>query len=98
MTPILPPGWFFPSKVASSGERGGQCWADAFTPAISARVERTAGPPENALPAGSGWPYRGVMTFWQGIATQHGYENPCSLLSAAILREDSQPRTGKVAM
>jgi hypothetical protein len=38
------------------------------------------------------------MTFWQGIATQHGYENPCSLLSAAILREDSQPRTGKVAM
>ena len=36
------------------------------------------------------------MTFWQGIATQHGYENPCSL-SAAMLREDSQPRTGMVA-
>jgi hypothetical protein len=38
------------------------------------------------------------MTFWQGIATRHGYENPCSLSLVAMLREDSQPRTGKVAM
>jgi hypothetical protein len=38
------------------------------------------------------------MTFWQGTATRHGYENPCSLLCAGMLREDSQPRTGKVAM
>jgi hypothetical protein len=36
------------------------------------------------------------MTFWQIKATRHGYENPCSL-SSAMLREDSQPRTGVVA-
>ena len=29
--------------------------------------------------------------------TRHGYENPCSLSAAAILCEDSQPRTGVVA-
>jgi len=38
------------------------------------------------------------MTFWQATATRHGYENPCTLSSAAMLREDSQPRTGMVAM
>ena len=49
------------------------------------------------VPAGRG-PYHGVMTFWQAKATRHGYKNPCSLLFAAMLREDSQPRTGMVAM
>jgi hypothetical protein len=37
------------------------------------------------------------MTFWQIKATRHGYESPCSLSGAAVLREDSQPRTGMVA-
>jgi hypothetical protein len=37
------------------------------------------------------------MTFWQTKATRHGHENPSSLSGAAMLREDSQPRTGVVA-
>jgi hypothetical protein len=38
------------------------------------------------------------MTFWQATAKRHGYEIPCSLSGAALLREDSQPKTGMVAM
>jgi hypothetical protein len=52
----------------------------------------------NALPRACGSAYHRDMTFWQTKATRHGYENPCSLSGAAMLREDSQPRTGMVAM
>jgi len=38
------------------------------------------------------------MTFWQTEATRYGYENPCSLSLVAMLREDSQPRNGMVAI
>ena len=42
--------------------------------------------------------YRGDMMFRQIKATRHGYENPCSSSGAAMLREDSQPRTWVVAI
>ena len=51
----------------------------------------------NSFASSVGVAYRGDMTFWQIKAARHGYENPCSLSGAAMLREDSQPRTGVVA-
>jgi hypothetical protein len=51
------------------------------------------------LPACSVVLYHGVMTFWQADATRHGHENPCVLsITAMVRKDDSQPRTGKVAM
>lgn len=38
------------------------------------------------------------MTFWLAEATVYGHSNPCTLSIAAMLREDSQPRTRMVAM
>ena len=57
-------------------------------------ITRAAG---NSVASSVGVAYRGDMMFRQIKATRHGYENPCSPSGAAMLREDSQLRTGVVA-